>query len=68
VWRDGDARDRRRRAIEELDLLDDVRVGATPVADGETAARGCEQDEQHEELAACVERHEQTIPSGRPGG
>jgi hypothetical protein len=68
VWRDGDARDRRRRVIEELDLVDDLRVGAAPVADGEPAAGGREQDEQHEELAACIERHEQTIPSGRPRG
>src|SRR5439155_4143889 len=64
--RSGAGRSRRRRPVELLDLLDEVRVGAAPVADGEAEARGNEQKQQHEELAARVQGHEPTIPLRRP--
>jgi len=46
--RSGDARRRCRRAVDLLEILDDVRVGAAPVADGEAQAGGGEQEQQHE--------------------
>jgi len=64
--RSGDARWGRQRAVDLLEILDDVRVGAAPVADGEAQAGGGEQEQQHEQLAAGVEGHGPTIPPRRP--
>jgi len=40
--------------------------GSAPVADGQTETGKREQDQQHDELAACVEAHARTIPRGSP--
>jgi hypothetical protein len=62
--RRGDSRGSR-RPVELLEVLDGVGIRAAPVARGETASGGGDQEKEHEELAARVEGHGSTIPPAR---
>ena len=55
-------------AIEGLEALDQLGLGATPVIDAEAGARGTGEEQDEQELMARVERHARTIARGRRRG
>ena len=48
--------------VEPLEMVGEIRVGASPVPDHEAEPGDGEQDQQHQELASRVGRHGATIP------
>jgi len=57
---------RRRRAIESLEIRDDIGVGTPPAIDGKPGGADHDHDREQHELTSRVREHAATIARARP--